>query len=711
MLVTLALVACGGSDNHAFEPPGSGGGSSTASSVTVSSSSPTVAADGSSTATITALVKDASNNAVSGATVNFSADKGSLVVGSTTTDSSGTATATLSGSGVSNGSTITVTATSGSVSGNTTVTVANTQQTLALTTSSPQIASDGSTSATITATVLNSGNQVVSGVPVSITANAGALNVTRGTTDATGTAVATLTAPPNDPTNRRITVTATAGSASATVPVDVTGTKLVFTGLGNLVLGNQGTYTATLTNSGGAAISGKTVTFASSNGNTLSTTTATTDSLGQAAVQVTAANSGTDSLTAAALGLTAAQSVSVSNQNFAFTTPAANTNVPLGTPQTITITWLSSGVPQSGKVITFTATRGTLSAQTATTNGSGQASVTISSGNSGPSVIAASSTGVSAQTTIDFIATNPASIVVQASPATIPTQGQSTISAVVRDASNNLVENQTVQFTASDITSGGLTVASAVTDSQGRAQTVFVANSTPSSSNGVTITASIQGSSVTPGTTTLTVGGQSLRITLGTGVHISENDPQKTRFILPYSLTAVDSAGNPVNNRQITLTIHSVQYGKGTWIKAGSIWVQTGDAANANTSATPPVIPAITTCPNEDANLNGILDPGEDSSGQGNNNQVLDPSDVATVDTPTVTTNSSGVADFNVIYPEDRADWVQVRLTATSTVAGSESSTSAVFWLPMLSDYLTAQTPPPGTPSPYGVATSCTNPN
>ena len=68
-----------------------------------------------------------------------------------------------------------------------------------------------------------------------------------------------------------------------------------------------------------------------------------------------------------------------------------------------------------------------------------------------------------------FVATTPASIDVQASPSTIQTNGQSTIIAIVRDANNNLVEGQTVDFQLTDKTGGSISVASAVTDVQGQA--------------------------------------------------------------------------------------------------------------------------------------------------------------------------------------------------------------------------------------------------
>jgi len=58
---------------------------------------------------------------------------------------------------------------------------------------------------------------------------------------------------------------------------------------------------------------------------------------------------------------------------------------------------------------------------------------------------------------------------------------------------------------------------------------------------------------------------------------------------------------------------------------------------------------------------------------------------------------------LTVTYPEDHALWVQVLLTATATVSGTETSTTSTFWLPILSTYLTTTTStPPGVISPYG---------
>src|SRR5579863_2116560 len=86
-----------------------------------------------------------------------------------------------------------------------------TAKTLSLTTSVPQIPSDGSQTATITALLRDANNNVVASVPVGFQASSGALQVTEGTSGSDGTATATLGAA-GDPTNRTITITATAGT-------------------------------------------------------------------------------------------------------------------------------------------------------------------------------------------------------------------------------------------------------------------------------------------------------------------------------------------------------------------------------------------------------------------------------------------------------------------------------------------------------------------
>src|ERR1700686_1708997 len=85
-------------------------------------------------------------------------------------------------------------------------------------TSLRQIPSNGSTDPTITAFVRNANNQFLTGVPVVFSSTSGGLAVTTATTNSSGQATATLDTA-GDPTNRMITVTATAGTQSANVAV------------------------------------------------------------------------------------------------------------------------------------------------------------------------------------------------------------------------------------------------------------------------------------------------------------------------------------------------------------------------------------------------------------------------------------------------------------------------------------------------------------
>jgi hypothetical protein len=592
-----------------------------------------------------------------------------------------------------------------------------------LDTSLPQIPSNNSQSATITAFVRDAENNFLSGIPVVFSATSGGLAVTTAITNSGGQATATLNTA-GDPTNRTITVTATAGTKSgtksATIAVGVVGTNLALSGPASLILGAQGTYTVSLTDSAGAPISAQTVTVASAAGNTLSAPTLTTDNSGHASVTLTGSKAGTDTLTATALGQSAAASVSVSNQSFAFTVPAANALIALGTTQPVTLVWATGGVLQANQTITFSTTRGTFNGSptattaNATTDVTGTASVTISDMTAGPAIITASSAGVSAQLPVTFVATDPSAIDLQASPATVETNGSSTITAIVRDPDNNLVEGQTVSFQLTDVTGGALSVGSAVTDVQGKAQTVYTASSTSSATKGVAITATIPAVPAVPAATVeLTVGGQTVFLSLGTGNTISP-DATNTQFIMPFIVQAQDAAGNSVNGVAITLAIHSVQYGKGGWVVFNSAWVQTGAPGGAPYTTQPP---AITVCANEDVAGTGIYEVSEDI----NHNGKLDPGNIAAVSPGSVVTGPitlqdgtvvNGSASLNVTYPQDHADWVQSLLTATATVAGTETTTTSLFWLPMLASDLTNVTvSPPGILSPYGEANACANPN
>lgn len=119
--IMVLLTACGGSGGREppsgdpGAPPGTGGGGPTASTITVTSSVPSLPSDGSATAEIKAIVRDATNNLIPGVAVTFATSSGGIAGSPATSDANGEAIVTLSTAGDPTSRTITVTATAGSL--------------------------------------------------------------------------------------------------------------------------------------------------------------------------------------------------------------------------------------------------------------------------------------------------------------------------------------------------------------------------------------------------------------------------------------------------------------------------------------------------------------------------------------------------------------------------------------------------------------------
>jgi adhesin/invasin len=270
--------------------------------------------------------------------------------------------------------------------------------------------------------------------------------------------------------------------------------------------------------------------------------------------------------------------------------------------------------------------------------------------------------GPSRQFTLRFVATNPKFINVQANPAVIgvnvagtETQ-QSKILAVVRDADNNLVAGQQVEFLLTDISGGRITQGSAITDDFGRVSTTYIAGPSASAANGVAIKATVTGTAIAE-VVNLTVAQQSLFVTIGSGNTITAEGG--VRYKVPFTVLVTDSNGTPISDAAVILSVYPYQYAVGT-VSVDKDKKATYDA---------------TACNNEDINRNGLLDPGEDL----NSNNRLDPGNVITVDQLTLKTGTNGYADFNLVYAIQYAGWVKAEITARSAVAGSESSDTLLF--------------------------------
>ena len=578
----------------------------------------------------------------------------------------------------------------------------------------------GLTTVDITAIVRDGNNVVLSGVPVLFSANAnGSISVVQLNTDDNGQAIARLSNG-TDASNRTITVGASAGTRSATVAVDVVGTTVTVDCPTTVALGASVACTIQLRDGKSAAIAGQMVSIVSALGNGLSSASVLTNGAGQASVTLTASNAGDDTLTVTALGATGIDTIEipdVTGDEFAITTPDANgLEIPLATRQTVTVAWEVNGEPQVGQAMQFAATRGkfyqpgtdTLTTS-AVTDGAGEATLEIESTTSGASTIAVSRPGGAITSrNVEFVATVADSIDVQAEPASVRTGNQSQITAIVRDAAGNLVKNKLVSFSVN--TAGTLSSPLATTGSDGRASVVFNAGDQASALNGVEITATVQeGGNAITDTVNLTVTGQALAISLGTGNDLFSLGT--ATFAKEWVVFVTDADGNAVANKNVTVSIRSVNFKKGNLYvpEGGDAWIK----------APEPDTYGPLSCPDEDLNFNGILDPGEDTNGSG----ALEAGNIALVapvaanapaNSPcsnlaagttqaAIVTGNDGRARVCVLYPKNYNLWLDVRIQARASVQGTEFSKSSTFQLPALAaDLNDTDTDPPGVISPFG---------
>jgi hypothetical protein len=570
-------------------------------------------------------------------------------------------------------------------------------------TSANQLSSAANSSVTFTVVAKDASNQAIPNQTVTFSASSGNLSgaLPAPHTGSAGEAITGVSLSPGaDPTNRDITVTLTASGISRTVTVPVVGTALSLSGDASILLAGVTTYTARAVDSAGRAVAGVPLTVTSSLGNNLNPSSLTTDSQGAATFIYTANRSGQDTLAVSGLGTTARTNVSVSADDFEFESPASGTTVVVGGSQVVTVRFLTGGVGAAGRAVTFSTTRGTVNPSSTTTDANGRASAVVSSTTSGPASIIAQV--ASAQTTlpVTFVATTPATLVLQANPGTVaPNTGsttvvnQSTLQAIVRDAAGNPVAGRVVNFSAiADGSNGTISPGSGTTDANGTVVAQFIPGGLTTAADGVRIQATVQGTTIT-GSASLTVSGQALFISISYG-NVIEN-LNSTTYKKEFSVYVTDASGAPAANRIVDLSVMADTYGKGVLAYNGDFWDYS------------PSVPAVF-CPNEDVNRNGILNTGEDT----NNDGRLWPGLPIVVSPASVTTASNGFATFFLQYGENFVPWLDATITARASVGGTESVQTQRYFLEGVStDFSTETTPPAGAVSPFGTGRSCSAPN
>jgi hypothetical protein len=715
-LATLAcaglLAACGGGGGS----PGtnsSGVAPSKAASVTLTADATTIASSGldGTEVTLTAIVKDSGGNALVGETVSFSTSSGTITSTNRTTNTSGQVVEKLSVKGDSSLRTITITASAGNAKSSAiTVQVVNAVPTLTLTADSGTLPSGGTKNVTVTALVRDANNNVVPNVTVSLKSDSGSLSVTNPVTNAQGVVTGTLGIG-GDATSRDIKVSASVTGAAATpIVVRVSGNVLTLSAAPSISVGASTDVTVKLVDSAGNPLVGKPVTY-SSNANSLTVKdggSAVTNSGGQLVLSYTASGGTADVVSVKAMGELASTGITINSSTFAVRVLDGSGNVEasaaIGGCQQVAVT----NAP--GSSVTISTSRGTVYSNascSAALSGAlglsgGAATAYVNATGPGVATLTANAGGQTTQTVLEFYApvTSVSTITLQVDPAIIGTNAagstseQATLRAVVRDgtAQNNLVKNATVSFSIlSDPSGGKLTEPSvATTGADGASSTNFIAGSSVTPTGGVRIQARLIGGSNAAATATLTVAQKSLFISAGTGNTVLT--PSSTTYQMDYVVIVTDATGNAVRNVNLTAAVLPTFYYKG---------------ALAYTAPTGPWEPVSrTACANEDLNNNGILDAGEDFNGNG----VLDPGIPVTV-TPTVTTDSTGRATVSLVYPRDRVYWLDVNLTIQGATQGTESRyTSLVHLIGLSGDYSSQNVRPPGATSPYGVSTTCSNP-
>jgi hypothetical protein len=722
-LVLFGLSSCGGGGSVSRDD-NTGGGTTGGGTVTRSiqlvftdaNGQPSTSLSESTPLTLTATATDSNGDAVNSTLITYTFQPEGLAIfgndsGTSATNASGVAIIDIVVGASSGAGEIVATLSSGETA-TTTFNSAGTTQigeqpaSLALFGSSTQLASSGSDEIVLEAIVKDANNVLLGGIDVTFSANSdSSLLLENGgsvaVTGDDGIARATLSTQ-NNQENRSIVVTASTSTFSQVLEVQVVGTSININGSLSAILNDPVPLTISLVDSDGSGIANQVVNLSANNGQ-LSNTSPVTSAEGQITVNYTGDATGLDTVSAIALNSQSEFSIVVQEDDFSFADAFTNVNaveIDLNTATELTVQWLKNGSAFANGTVTFTTSRGQVAVSTANTDSNGNVTFSIQSNNAGFASITATGVDaggneVSARTLVEFVATVADSIIVDGTPDSVAPSGQtSTVTSVVRDPNGNLVKGKVINFVVDDVSGGTISPNQATTDRSGIASTVYTSNAV-SSFEAVKVYATVADSPTVSDFTSLTVGDRAFDISIGTGRLVEA--PEQSSYSKEFSVFVTDPDSNPVPNAFMTFSAPPVKftdggvYRKGFWIydDVNDVWLRVTTA----------------TCPNEDIDGNGILDEGEDI----NNDGTLTPGNVVSIPS-TSTTDENGQAIINILFSKQFGAWVDVDISVKAESAGSESSESQEFSLPVsAADLVDEVSPPPS--SPYGVGGNCNDTN
>lgn len=558
-------------------------GSVSASQSTVTASPTTVAADNTSSATITVTLKDANSNVISGQNVTLSQGSGSSTISPTTstTNSSGVATFTVKSTKAES---VTYTATANSISLSSTPTVtfqagAINAAASTITTSKASVIANNTDNATITVTLKDINNNPVNNQAVTLSQGGGSstITATQGTTDPNGVATFTVKSTKSESvtytaTASGVTITATAGvtfqpgSVSASVStVSVSKANVAADGT------DSGTVTVTLTDANSNPVSGKSVTLSQGSGSSAITpaSAVTTNASGQAVFTVKnskaetvtyTATDATDSLTISQTGVVTFDPGTV-DANLSTVSALKTTIIANNTDSaTITVTLKDSNSnPINNKVVTLSQGSGssTITAIQGATDTNGVATFTVKSTKAESVSYSAAAGGVTITQTAG-VTFQPGSVSASASTVTVSKANvaadgtdSSSIIVTLTDAYSNPISGKNIilsQGSGSSVISPSTGV---VTNASGQA----VFSVTNSKAESVTYTATETTDSITisrTGAVTFdpgAVNGSLSTVTVSKTTVVADNTDTAT-----ITVTLRDSQNNAVSGKPVTLS-------------------------------------------------------------------------------------------------------------------------------------------------------------
>lgn len=303
----------------------------------------------------------------------------------------------------------------------------------------------------------------------------------------------------------------------------------------------------------------------------------------------------------------------------------------------------------------------------------------------------------------------PATISLQSESSVLAPGANTKVIALVKDKNGTPIPNTEVSFNIVKDTSvsGRISQPTAITDSAGRATVIYTAGTAQTLGGGVEIRASA-GSATVPSPVyspnlLLTVSTQSAFITLSQN-HLVIKDPiDSTNYYKEFSASVVDTAGNPIANQKISISLDLVSFMKGkfNWVRDYTyaqtsdgmwswlgIWRWSRDYTIYQNGQPTKVTTYVECTSNEFPNTVAILD---------TKNAILGTR-------ATFTTDSQGKFDFKVRYGRNYSNWLRVNLNASTTVSTKDNLTALSF-VPPVADVDVDDTDGkwrPDETSPYG---------